>query len=77
MTITGTSYFVSEYRAALYYRSEYPTNSKGAMSLAKATVRRNLAEGAIHIGKPELKEGESLALVDNGTRYAIVSKEGK
>lgn len=64
MTRTGTSYFVSEKAAIRYYRPYGYRN-------AAETVRRKLAEGEIHIGKPQLKAGERLVIVDNGTRYAI------
>lgn len=64
----GTSYFVSHAAAVRYYRA---TEGKDARS----AVERKLAEGQIHIGKPELKPGEALTVVDNGTRYAIKEAE--
>ena len=66
MTIVGTSYFVSIDRAAMYYRDYHFKDGF-------ATVRRKLNDGEIHIGKPPLKEGERLIVIDNGTRYAIES----
>ncbi len=60
----GTSYFTSKSAAVRYYRAY-----EGAG--AAAAVDRKLAEGSIHIGKPNLKANESLTIIDNGTRYAI------
>lgn len=68
--IIGTCYFPSEYAAVRYERRSYA--GPGAFKLAKATVRRKISEGAIYIGKPPLKEGESAVLIDDGLRYAIV-----
>jgi hypothetical protein len=61
---TGTAHFVSIDKAAQYYR-DYDHND------GYATVRRKLKEQSIHIGKPELKPGQKLHIIDNGTRYAI------
>lgn len=58
----GTSYFVSKAHAIRYYAYENATD---------ATIERKLAEGLIHIGKPELKPGHRLTVIDDGTRYAI------
>jgi len=60
----GTSYFVSHAAAVRYYRAY-----EGAG--AKRAVERKLSEGSIHIGKPALKPGEVLSVIDNGTRYQI------
>lgn len=60
----GTAYFVSIDKAAMYYR-----DYEGADGYA--AVRRKLREGSIHIGKPGVKPGERLIVIDNGTRYAI------
>lgn len=38
---------------------------------AMYAVDRKLAEGSIHIGKPPLKDGETLNVIDDGTRYEI------
>lgn len=65
MTIIGTSYFVSLAKAASYYR-----DYEGGDGYAAAN--RKVSEGSIHIGKPDLKPGQVLTVIDNGTRYAIV-----
>jgi hypothetical protein len=65
-TYYGTSYFVSERDAVWYYRKYEGANAKRA-------VQRKLEAGEIHIGKPPLKPGDTLSLIDNGTRYAITS----
>lgn len=62
----GTSYFVSFDKACDYYRTYEETSSA-----AVASVVSKIAEGSIHIGKPALKPGERLLVIDNGTRYAI------
>lgn len=64
MTTWGTSYFVSRSAAERYYKPY------GYVDVVEA-VTRKLAEGEIHIGKPELKPGQKLVTVDDGTRYAI------
>jgi hypothetical protein len=38
----------------------------------RAEVERKLAAGEIFIGKPELKPGESLTLLDDGNRWGVV-----
>lgn len=60
----GTSHFVSKLKAIRYYR-DYEGDG------AAAAVDRKLAAGEIHIGKPELKPGQKLNIIDNGTRYEI------
>lgn len=64
MTTIGTAYFVSKPAAVRYYR-DYEGEH------AAAAVERKLAEGQIHIGQPSLKPGQSLSVIDGGTRYAI------
>jgi hypothetical protein len=59
----GTSYFVSLAAAVRYYR-DVEDNPVGA-------VARKVTAGEIHIGKPVLKEGETLSVIDAGTRYAV------
>lgn len=61
---TGTSHFLSR-TAAMRYYSGYGYDDLGA------TVDRKLADGEIHIGKPEIKSGERLSLIDGFTRWAI------
>lgn len=65
MTITGTSHFVSREAAIRYYTPyEYP--------IAAEAVDAKIAGDEIHIGKPALKAGERLLIIDGG-RYAIES----
>ena len=60
----GTSHFVSKATALRYYAYEGATAD---------SVERKIAEGLIHIGKPELKPdgSERYVLIDNGLRYGI------
>lgn len=62
-TTWGTSFFTSRKAAEKYY-SDYEDD-------AIAAVTRKLAAGEIHLGTPHLKDGESISIIDNGTRYAI------
>jgi hypothetical protein len=62
----GTAHFVSR-DAAEHYYSDY----EGDADDTRRAVDRKLAEGIIHIGKPPLKEGETLSVGDNGTRYFV------
>lgn len=63
----GTAYFVSLAHAAQYYR-DYAPGTDGY-----AVANEKIAAEEIHIGKPPLKDGERLFVIDNGTRYAIQS----
>ena len=67
----GTSYFVSRAMAVRYYKPY----EGGNLADATRAVDRKIAAGQIHIGKPELKPGETLSVIDDGTRYAITSPE--
>lgn len=58
----GTSYFVSKAAAVRYYR-DYGDDAR--------SVDRKLAEGLIHIGKPPIRPGDRLSVIDSGTRYEI------
>lgn len=68
MVTTGTSYFVSVRAADVYYLP-YGFDSSDVM--------HKIINGEIHVGKPELKPGERLSIIDNDTgrkwggRYAI------
>lgn len=63
MTITvGTSYFTSKKAAIRYYAYENATADD---------IDRKIAEGLIHIGKPELEPGEYCTTIDNHARYAV------
>lgn len=66
MTITGTCYFVSRAHAESYYAAYEGRNASKA-------VQRKLNKGEIHIGKPPLKDGETLCLCDEGRRYSVKS----
>lgn len=59
----GTSHFTSIRGAQAYY---VPYGCK------LLDVMTKIRSGEIHIGKPELKAGQRLEIIDNGTRYAIV-----
>jgi hypothetical protein len=59
----GTSYFVSRDAAIRYYK-RYGEDEHGVAS--------KLFNGEIHLGEPPLKPGETLNVIDDGTRYEIV-----
>jgi hypothetical protein len=61
----GTSHFESLAAAEKYYR---------CYGVTKDNVGRKIAEGEIHIGKPELKSGQTLRL-DEDRRYWIEEPE--
>jgi hypothetical protein len=62
MTITGTSHFVSRQAAYKYYEP---------YGYAIYDVDEKVHAKEIHIGKPALKPGQRLVVIDEGTRYAI------
>lgn len=62
MTITGTSHFVSM-TAAIRYYDQYGCSVN--------EVETKLADGEIHIGKPDLKPGQTLSVIPNEGRYQI------
>jgi len=66
MITTGTSYFKDLYAAFRYY-TPYGYDDRDVMC--------KIQNGEIHIGKPEIKPGDTLSLIDNKTRYAITRKE--
>ena len=70
MTITGygTNHFVSFTAACRYYRDYDP-----ALTLAELDrwVASKIVFGEICLGKPELKPGQRLVLLDSGRRYGI------
>lgn len=67
-TITGTSHFVSFERACQYYRDYDPSLS--AVEL-RQWVRGKVNAGEVHVGIPDMRRGEILHIIDDGTRYAI------
>lgn len=64
--LTGTSHFRSR-TAAIDYYLDYEEN----YATAAKEVDRKIADGEIHIGRPDLKPGQRLTLIDSGNRYAI------
>ncbi len=69
MTTVGTSHFVNFTKACDYYKGQgYDELTPAGL---EREVRRKLADGEIHLGKPEVGVGDRLVLVDGGTRYAI------
>lgn len=62
--IVGTANFVSREAAIRYYKP---------YGLDGSHIDDMVRHGAISIGKPGLKSGESLVLLDEGTRYGVVS----
>lgn len=64
MTRIGTSHFLSFAAAMRYYRDYYDID-------ACIVVPQKIREGEITIGRPKVKVGEKLVLIDCGTRYAI------
>ncbi len=64
--IVGTSYFKSKAAAIRYYRP---------YGFDRAAVEQKLAEGEIHIGVPPTKPGDTLQLIDGGTRWQITEAE--
>jgi hypothetical protein len=69
MHIIGTAHFVSRKAAIRYYRDYHYPNTEAA-------VDRKLAEGAIFIGKPEIKPIEQL-FVREGRYHIQVGTEGE
>lgn len=66
-TVIGTCYFVSLAAAVRYYH-DYEHDAESA-------VKKKLAEGSIHVGKPALKIGQTLKLNTEEGRYFIVQTE--
>lgn len=69
---TGTSYFVSFNAAVRYYR---PYEPGADLATSQHQVTHKVAAGEIHIGKPPIKPGQKLTIIDDGTRYAITDTE--
>jgi len=75
---TGTEYFPSYGAAMRYYRpcvGDILQQAKGTTltEAVRQAVNARLNEGAIHIGKPPLKPGETLTIEDN--RYHITETQ--
>lgn len=62
-TTYGTCHFVSVVHAIQYYAA-YEQDPRTAVGI-------KLEEGSIKIGKPALKPGQRLSVIDDGTRYAV------
>ena len=71
-TTWGTSYFVSVAAAERYYRDYF----SGTRPALVKYVKGKIDAGEIHIGKPHVKDGDVLSVIDNGARYAITTQEG-
>ena len=67
MTINGTSYFPSVKKAIRYYEEQ------GFVDAAEVT--RKIRAKEINIGVPphNVEDGDTLKMIDNGTRYAVVT----
>lgn len=65
----GTSHFVNFTKACDYYRGQ--GNDELSPSELERLVRGKIDGGEISLGQPELKPGQRLVLIDNGTRYAV------
>lgn len=74
MTRWGTSHFVNMDLAIKYYWP-YAHTYADVVRL----VERKLAEGEIHLGLPEVKAGQRVVVIDEGTRYGIeeTNEEGE
>lgn len=66
----GTCHFVSEHKAVSYYIAQGLSREETTRAVIDL-----ITNGEIKIGKPELKAGETLVVIDGGTRYAI--EDGK
>ena len=65
--IIGTAYFPTIGQAVRYFREQYD----------KEEVLRKIKDGEIIIGKPKLKDEEKLILLDDRTRYGIMTELSK
>jgi hypothetical protein len=73
MTTTGTANFVSFTKACDYYRNQ--GNDELTPAALESLVRAKIGDGEIEIGKPDLKVGDRLLVIDGGTRYATERKD--
>jgi hypothetical protein len=62
-SVWGTSYFASKGAAIRYYKP---------YGYDKEAVESKIRQGEIHIGRPPVKPGQTLKLIDGATRFAIV-----
>ena len=56
-----------------YYRDYEQDAHISAADALERHVRNKIEEGEISIGQPDIKAGETLSIIDDGTRYAITS----
>ena len=66
--LTGTSHFVSFKTAMKHYKAYHFPDTK-------ETVQQMIDSGEISVGKPSVKVGEKVVMIDSGTRYGIISKQ--
>jgi hypothetical protein len=64
----GTAHFVTKAKAARYYFEQNYTQS---LDSAAHLVNEKIANGEIHIGRPAIKAGEKLTVLDNGMVLAL------
>lgn len=62
---TGTHHFINEDAAVRYYKP---------YGFDRQDVQRKAVEGEIAYGKPTVRPGERIVLIDGNTRYAIESE---
>lgn len=68
-TTWGTCHFVSRAHAIRYYQA-YEFTPEMVAAIPK-DVDLKIGEGLICIGKPTVRKGEKLRVIDDGCRYAI------
>lgn len=71
METIGTCNFVSFGRLCMYYRRYEPYMVDKEF---REWMKVKIGEGSVEIGKPNIKEGEELILLDKGCRYGIQLK---
>jgi hypothetical protein len=69
---TGTCHFVNFTKACDYYRGQ--GNDDLTPAELEQLVREKIDGAEIYIGKPDVPVGAKLILIDNGTRYALVTE---
>ncbi len=73
----GTSYFPTWQDAATYYKPYVKAEQPhGWFTATTALVKRKVAEGEIHIGKPPVKPGQRLYVADNRWHVEECNPEG-
>lgn len=66
--IVGTDHFVSRIAARSYYYNQIPDLTR---SQCIKLIEEKLELEEIFIGRPVVRPGERLRIIDDGTRYAI------